>query len=199
MTDEIWKGVKGHPHYEVSNLGRVRSVERTVRSGPPPGMRRIAGTVLKPQKVKNTGYFQVDLNGARHSLHRLVALAWCDGWFEGAVVDHVNGDRTDNRACNLEWVTVAENIRRGTASKAQIWKGKMSAEHPTAKAVISTCITTGEQRLWPSAMDAVRAGFRSDGISRACRGLAASHAGHFWRFAEYGDRHGVQWSDEVPA
>jgi len=198
MTKEIWKQVDGHPDYEVSNLGRVRSLERVVRCGPPPGTRRIAAQILKPQVVKSTGYLQVELNRKRHSVHRLVATAWCQNWFKGAVVDHLNGNRADNRASNLEWVTMKENIRRGTASEARIWKGKMSARHPTSKAVISTCIHTGQETFWHSAMDAVRAGFRSDCISRACRGIISGHGGRRWRFAEYGDRHGVEWSEPHP-
>ena len=44
-------------------------------------------------------------------VHRLVALAFVPGWREGLEVNHKNGDKTDNRADNLEWVTHSENHR----------------------------------------------------------------------------------------
>lgn len=183
-STEKWRPVDGHTDYEVSNLGRVKSLPRIVRCGPEPGTRKIKGKILKSQTVHDTGYEQIELNGVRHSVHRIVASAWCDGYFDGAVVDHINRNRSDNRAENLEWVTTKENIARSTASEARIWLGKRSADHPTSKAVISTCISTGEETYWPSAMDAVRDGFDSGCISRTCRGLARSHAGYFWRYAE---------------
>lgn len=47
---------------------------------------------------------------------RLVAMTWCDGYSNGMTVDHINGDRLDNRASNLEWVPLSVNIQRGFAS-----------------------------------------------------------------------------------
>ena len=43
----------------------------------------------------------------------MVALTWIPGFKEGMTVNHINGDRFDNRTCNLEWLTLADNIRHG--------------------------------------------------------------------------------------
>lgn len=196
---EIWKPIPNLIGYEASNQGRIRSISREVKCGG--GTRIIPTTILSPVVVKNTDYLQVKIFGKKVSAHRVIALTWCDGFFDGAWVDHVNGVRGDNRPENLEWVTASENSKRSYASgRVSPTKGAFSAEHPTSKAVVSTDLRTGAVMYWGSAMDAVREGFHSSCISRCCNGLSKSHKGFSW---EYGDRHGVSWSEpnpyEVPA
>ena len=95
MQNEQWKAVRGHSNYEVSDQGRVRNVK--------------TGHILKPYNDQR-GYLRVDLGrGNRAKVHRLVALAFCGPRRRRPVVNHKNRDRHDNRACNLDWVTYAEN------------------------------------------------------------------------------------------
>lgn len=181
---EQWKKVSINGGYEVSNNGRVRSVDRLVKCKN--GFRTVRGQVLSAFIAKNTGYCQVSISGRKISVHRLVATAWCDGYFDGACVDHVNGVRDDNRSENLEWVTPKENQRRSWdgGKRAGPTLGKMSRDHNSSKAVVSTDVKTGETNYWPSAMDAVREGFDSSCISRCCNSLSKQHKGKYWRFAE---------------
>lgn len=200
---EVWRAIPGFDHYQVSNMGRIKSLSRKAKCGPAPGFRITPETVIKPFIAKNTGYAQVMIGRKKYLVHRLVALAWCDGYFEGACVDHVNGTRDDNRAENLNWVTASENSRRSFQSGRVVpSKGKFSSEHPTSKSVISTCLKTAKETLWPSAMDAVRAGFDSSSISRCCSGRYKSHKGFQWRYADSvpmerrrAAEHGVRWSE----
>jgi hypothetical protein len=63
-------------------------------------------------------------------VHRLVARAFVPGYFEGATVDHLDGDKTNNAASNLEWVTRSENTRRQHRDGRGAGKGDA---HPNAK------------------------------------------------------------------
>lgn len=112
---EVWKPVITDEEdytglYEVSNIGRVRSLDREVWNGKVWYTKK--GQILKGSE-NNKGYLYVNLskNGKikTHRMHRLVAFAFVDGWFEGAHIDHINTVRDDNRVINLRWVTPKEN------------------------------------------------------------------------------------------
>lgn len=169
--NERWKDVGVDQLYEVSDLGNVRS--------------KRSGKLLASWVAKNTGYVQVGLsNRKRYSVHRLVAMAFCDGQQPGLVVNHINGIRADNRAANLEWVTHSYNLRHprivlgrhGNASS-----GRISVEANKTTAIVATEIATGREIHFACASDAVRAhGFDSGSITRCCQGVYAHHKG--WRF-----------------
>ena len=115
--EEIWKPIKGYEGiYEVSSLGRVRSLARYIQIQDPRGshMRKLHGRILTPHKMTN-GYLGIRLSqdGKEENLliHRLVALAFVSGYRDGLITNHKDRDRANNRADNLEWVTYQENNR----------------------------------------------------------------------------------------
>lgn len=182
---EKWVEISGHPGYEISDAGRVRTKSRDVRIGNG-ATRRQEGKILSQWLQSGPGYPQVQLSGKRRvAVHRLVAGAFLQGYASGMVVNHKNGVKTDNRAENLEWVSQAENNRHAheVLGVPGSCKGKFSEKHPTSKAVVATCLKTGATRFYAAGMDAVREGYRSDSISRCCAGKIKSHKGFVWRFA----------------
>lgn len=118
MTSEEWRPVVGFKrYYEVSSLGRVRALPRRMRyllRNGRPAFRLSKAALLKPQRI-NSGYLTLQflVRGKRNVrlVHRLVARAF-HGPARGREVDHLNARRTDNRAVNLEWVSLSENRRR---------------------------------------------------------------------------------------
>lgn len=117
---EIWKAIPGFEGgYEVSSLGRVRSITRLVlcRGG---ARRSVKGQMLKPQK-HSSDYLQVGLCGKTYLVHSLVMLAFVGECPCGKECAHNNGKKVDNRLTNLRYATVAENaadrIRHGTSGK----------------------------------------------------------------------------------
>lgn len=132
--NEIWKTVKiADIEVEVSNLGNVRTSDYLApskREKQPTQLRK--GGLIKPDM--NAHYPRVKLKRGgktyRAYVHRLVALAFVDGHFEGATVDHIDGCRTNNVATNLRWLDRAENTRVQNADGRGVGRGE---KHPLAK------------------------------------------------------------------
>ena len=109
-SHEKWKAIPGYEgFYEVSDQGRVRSLDRIVSNG-----RRIKGQFLSPSRVRG-GHLRVDLrkNGKREYIfvHRLVLLAFVGPCPTGMEACHWNDVPDDNRLENLRWDTSSANSR----------------------------------------------------------------------------------------
>lgn len=116
MMEELWKDIEGYEGlYQVSNLGRVKSLKRYSKNN-----KNNNDRILKP--VLNTkGYLQLALckNGVKYNkkLHRLVAQAFIPNPENKPQVNHIDEDKTNNIVSNLEWMTNKENRNHGTAIK----------------------------------------------------------------------------------
>lgn len=118
---EIWKRIEGLENYEVSNLGRVRSIDRIVECNNK--KRLFKGQILKQYVLKN-GYLKVCicLKGKTKNLlvHRLVANAFVPNERNVKYVDHIDTDKTNNISSNLKWVTASENYKNPTTYKRHL-------------------------------------------------------------------------------
>lgn len=111
---EIWR--KFDVDYDVSNQGRIRH-----------GSRILSGSLHKD------GYISVTIHGKQYPLHRLIALKWCSGFSEKKEINHKDGNKQNNFANNLEWVTRRENQQHAVNTGLQpkptsTYRGKFTPE-----------------------------------------------------------------------
>ena len=186
---EEWRPVEGWEGlYEVSNMNRVKSVERTVWDNR--GYYKIvAERFLKPGKNRS-GYLYVALwkdgKAKYYLVHRLVATAFCENPEGYTEVNHIDEDKTNNCADNLEWCSRSYNLTyNGRAKKV----GKKSAEkltnHPkTSKPIIGIDVRTGLIVEFASVHEAEREiGIHHSNIIKCCKGKANSCGGFYWMYA----------------
>ncbi len=108
---EIWKPTIISHNYEVSNLGRVRSVER--RGMDKRGRLTLKRSfILKPQE-NNSGYLRVNIYGKLYFIHRLVAQTFIPNPDNLPEINHINEDKKDNSSSNLEWCNRGANVNFG--------------------------------------------------------------------------------------
>lgn len=120
MDTEIWKDIAGYEgYYQVSNLGKIRSLDRYVTGGGGRGLQKVKGRMMKLQ-TREFGHVDILLrkNGPEERLwvHRLVASAFIDNPQNLPIVGHLDNDPSNNCVSNLEWCTQQRNIQHCIAS-----------------------------------------------------------------------------------
>lgn len=160
--NEIWLPIKGYEGlYEISSAGRVRGLSRTVKRHP--SCRFVPGGDRKLQKMPN-GYLSVALRKdgkqKRFYVHRLVAEAFIDNPQNFREVNHIDEDKSNNNASNLEWCSHSYNVMYADGSKKRADKNK--------KPVVA--IVGGNTVFFDSVTSAGNAfGIEPTTVSRCCR------------------------------
>ena len=174
MTEEVWRDVKGYEGlYQVSNMGLVKSLGRKDRFG-----RVIKERILEPA-VTHNGYLRVGLHvdGKRKMLrvHRLVCEAFHENPDNKSEVNHVNEDKTDNRACNLEWSTRTENCNHGSRNER--------VAKALSKPIGQFSLDGKLIKVWQSACEARRqTGFDQGYVGAVARGKFKQAYGFIWKY-----------------
>jgi hypothetical protein len=187
---EKWRDVKGYEGlYMVSNLGRVRSLDRMVVA--PLGHYGIRNGVILRQKLNTSGYPFVILhyNGKPHSMtvHRLLMCAFVPNPDNKPQINHKNGIRTDNCVGNLEWCTPSENIKHSYSELGhrpnRAMKGRFGGDNPTSKPVVQYTLNGKFIAEYGGQSEAAReTGILGEYISRCCRGVQNNAGGYVWKF-----------------
>lgn len=185
-STEIWKPIAGYDNrYEVSSFGRVK---------------RNDGKILFTAP-NSCGYPSVKLrhNGGRKTLtvHRLVAEQFLPNPEALPQINHIDGNKLNNRVDNLEWCTASQNIfhayRHGLKEKTKVKaaeslrsvqrRGVVAHIEKSSKPVEVTCISTGVTMRFDSANEAARVlGVHQGNLSAVCNGRIKSTGGYTARY-----------------
>lgn len=132
---------------------------------------------------KKSGYYEVsykDINGKLHykNIHRLVAIYFVDNPEDKKEVNHIDGNKENNTAGNLEWVNRNENLKHAYITG-------LREQDVSARAVIATNTETGEEIEFSSIYKAARFfGISQGNICLCCKGLRPYASGYYWRYKE---------------
>lgn len=162
---EIWKDIPGFEKlYQISNLGNVKSLNYA---------RSRTSHNIKPVYTKDK-YLKVDLHKHGYKktvpVHRLVCEAFVPNMSEKKEVNHINGNKEDNRSMNLEWVTHLENVQH---SKKILKRGGR-------KSISVICVETKE--IFPNIHTAAQhVGRTPSNIKAVLDGLCQTSANYHWK------------------
>ena len=173
MEGEIWKPIIQLPTlYEISNYGRIKSVGRTIVLEKPQKRDVVYHPKIMCQYVAKTGYILIsltDYDGSSKSyrVHKLLAEAFLPNPENKKTVDHLNGDKTDNRLENLRWATQKE--QEETIKRLGSKKIKEGAAHAQSKTVYHYDLRGNYLATYGSCGEASRkTGFSSSQINKVC-------------------------------
>lgn len=160
-----WRIVQEYDHYEVNELGQIRHRDR----------RKILSPRSNPGGYQ---YVNFKINGKGHNfaVHRIVANAFVPNPNQYPEVNHINGDKTDNRAINLEWVTSSENKIHSHQSGTRQSNGKQVEQLTLSGELLNTFISVSEAARY--------IGCTVGAISNCCNGRTKTSQGYKWRFVE---------------
>lgn len=176
---EVWKDIPNYEGYQVSNLGRVKSLERIDALG-----HKRKEKILKTARDRY-GYYLISLckNSIQkfYLVHRLVWIAFNGTIPEGLQVNHINEIKSDNRLSNLNLMTAKENLNYGSRNERA---GKfLKNRKDLSKAVLQFTLEDIFVKEYPSIMQAEReTGFANSCISACCNGKYKQAYGYIWKY-----------------
>ena len=170
MNNEEWRSVRGYEGiYEVSNIGRIRSLITLYASKPK----------ILIQTVGKRGYCTVQLRdgytGVTKTTHRLVAEAFVPNIQGLECVNHIDGDKENNHMDNLAWCTHAENLQH--AYDTNLRKTRKVAQYTLEGKLVmiySGCADAGRKNK----------SMNKNSISRCARGVNSTAYGYIWMYVD---------------
>lgn len=168
---EIWKDIEGYEGlYQVSNLGRVKSLPRNTNN-------QYKNGLVKKNIVRGKGYYYVNLYNKSTKLftiHKLVAEAFIPNPNNLPCVNHIDGNKLNNKIDNLEWCSYSNN---------EIHAYNNDLKAPIFKKVNQYDLNGNFIKTWNSIKEA-QTFFKTTHIGECCRGKRNQTKNYIWRYAE---------------
>lgn len=175
---EKWKRIKGYEDaYEISSIGRIKSIDRLRKFGRSNVIKK--GTFLQPQLDKN-GYLKVVLHKNNqpktYSIHRLVACNFIENKYNLPFVNHKDENKLNNNVDNLEWCDRKYNNNYGTRT--------LRASKKCRKQICQYDLEGNFIKKYDSVYQAKIENSKSSGthISEVCNGKRKTAYGYVWKY-----------------
>ncbi|MCI3860090.1 NUMOD4 domain-containing protein [Lactococcus garvieae] len=166
---EIWKEVKNFHNYQVSNYGKVRSLNYNH-----------TGETRELSQIKKSGYLYVNLFNDKgyksYAVHRLVARAFVPNIYGKREVNHIDENPLNNNANNLNWMSPKENCNHGTRN-ARIGSIISRAQ---SKPIVAIKIDNSSRIYFKNSVEAEKQGFCRSSIRACISGKQKLHKGYTW-------------------
>lgn len=186
---EIRKDIQEYEgFYQISNLGRVKSLARKTFAN-------VNNFTVKEDKIMKLtvnifGYITIQLaNGTKklHFVHRLIAAAFISNPENKPFVNHIDGVKANNNIENLEWVTKSENelhaYKTGLKVGKTNMKGVINENHYKSKKVVQSDLEGNKIKEWPSLMQVYRElNFHHANVGSCARGQMKTAYGFKWSY-----------------
>lgn len=188
-TQEIWKSISGYEgHYEVSNLGNIRTLERVYYSGEYKNIKKTVSAGPLFVKTDKDGYRYTKLtkdgNRSWKRLNRLVCATFKDNPDNKPYVNHKNGIKWDDRSDNLEWCTASENMLHSFRELSRKPVINMAGKPAVNRRRVTQLTLSGSLVKTYEYIKLVEAdGFCSKKVSAVALGQRNKHGGFRWEYA----------------
>lgn len=177
---ELWKTIDGYQGlYMVSNTGKVKSL-RWNHSNIEKELTQYDQGGYKLVGIRRGGIHH------NHLVHRLVAKAFVENPRNLSDVNHIDGNKSNNNAYNLEWVTKSENIQHAIklGLRPPICKviRKSGKDSPLCKKIVQYDSAGNLLRVWNSSFEIEEVlGFSRRFVQRCCVGERKTYQGFIWK------------------
>lgn len=170
---EIWKDIKGYEGlYQVSNLGRVKSLPRNTKN-------QYKNGIIKKNIILKNGYYFINLynNGSKlFTIHKLVAQAFIPNLKNKPCINHIDGNKQNNCVDNLEWCTYSEN---------ELHAFNKNLKKPPCKKINQYDLQGNFIKTWNSIKEANKF-YKTSHISECCNDNSKRSVakGFLWKYAD---------------
>ena len=181
---EIWKDICGFEgYYQISNMGRVQSLDRCVIANKHGGTKLLKGKLMKLTRAKgrvssDSKYLVVNLRKEGKNkvceVHRLVAEAFISNPNNLPVPNHIDGNKENNCIQNLEWTSYSENNKHALDTGLRKPRGVPIVQYDLSGNVV---------KEYKSASEAARVtGLGRGSICHCLNNRRESYAGYIWKY-----------------
>lgn len=188
--EEIWEDIAGYEGlYQVSNFGRIKSLERIIFHSD--GKKTIHNERMLCPSFDKFNYLNVcltiDKKTKNHKVHRLVCLAFSENKYGKRTVNHIDGNKSNNNLSNLEWATDSENIKHsyfiGLRKNPKNMYERKYKYHPKSKAVVQFDKLGNKIKEFESITHAFdELNIRQDLICSVCKGKRKTAGKFMWKY-----------------